>query len=219
MKSPNVKNIIISLLLVLPAYLQANSITADVRDTGSDSGLKNVVVIATPLTHTPKNIAPRNLLVDQIDKEFVNEVTVINVGDSINFPNKDDIRHHVYSFSKAKLFELPLYEGTPANSVVFDKPGLVKLGCNIHDWMFAYIYVSSSPYYGITNKEGKASIEGLPDGSYDIQIWHSQLKATEQSITRMVDIKGNDTAALEWEVEVKSHFRPRRAPMSIRRQY
>ena len=85
-------------------------------------------------------------IVDQINLEFVPHVKPVVVGSPVYFPNKDDVRHHVYSFSPAKRFELPLYSGTPAAPVVFDRPGIVAIGCNIHDWMLGYIYVAETPY-------------------------------------------------------------------------
>lgn len=82
----------------------------------------------------------------------------VYVGTRVTFPNRDNIRHHVYSFSSAKKFELPLYIGTPAAPVVFDKPGVVALGCNIHDWMLAYIYVLTTPHFAKTAADGKARL-------------------------------------------------------------
>ena len=92
----------------------------------------------------PTAASPREV-VDQIDKEFVPYVKPVRTGSFVQFPNKDHIRHHVYSFSAPSKFELPLYMGTPAQPVLFDKPGVVKLGCNIHDWMIGYVYVTDSP--------------------------------------------------------------------------
>ena len=88
---------------------------------------------------------PGREIVDQINLEFVPHVKPVVVGSPVYFPNKDDVRHHVYSFSPAKRFELPLYSGTPAAPVVFDRPGIVAIGCNIHDWMLGYIYVAETP--------------------------------------------------------------------------
>jgi hypothetical protein len=91
------------------------------------------------------------------------------------FPNSDEIRHHVYSFSAAKRFELKLYKGVPLEPVIFDRPGPVVLGCNIHDRMIGYIYVASTPYLATTGQEGLAKIDGLPAGQYRVEIWHAQL--------------------------------------------
>ena len=83
----------------------------------------------------------------QQGKQFLPDVLVVPVGTSVHFPNRDSVRHHVYSFSPAKKFELKLYTGTPANPVVFDRAGVVTLGCNIHDRMVGWIVVVDTPYY------------------------------------------------------------------------
>ena len=99
---------------------------------------------------------PREGVVDQVNKEFTPKVTAILVGTPVTFPTNDNVRHQVYSFSLAKRFELPLYAGVPAQPIMFDKPGVVVLGCNIHDRMVGYVYVSESPYFAKTDAEGKA---------------------------------------------------------------
>ena len=182
--------------------------------------MENAVIIAEPLTHTPPQRAPQSVLIDQIDKEFVKVVTIIQKGDSINFPNKDDIRHHVYSFSAPREFELPLYEGTPAEPITFDKPGVVKLGCNIHDWMYAYLYIAETPYTAISGKDGKASLADLPDGSYEIRIWHPLMREGEQSTVQKLEFNaGSADAVTSWEIKLKPDFRPRRAPMPVNQGY
>ena len=81
-------------------------------------------------------------VIDQIDKMFVPEQIVIQQGQSVDFPNSDNIRHHVYSFSEAKTFELRLYADKPEKPIQFEKPGVVVVGCNIHDSMIGYIYIA-----------------------------------------------------------------------------
>jgi hypothetical protein len=94
----------------------------------------------------------------------------------VKFPNSDNIRHQVYSFSPTKRFELRLYEGTPSDPVLFEKPGVVVLGCNIHDWMLGYIYVTDDPRFGVTDAQGKLTLEQLPAGSYQATLWHPQVR-------------------------------------------
>src|SRR5207244_3930054 len=106
------------------------------------------------------------------------------VGSPVSFPNRDDVRHHVYSFSPAKRFDLPLYVGTPAKPVVFDTPGVVIIGCNIHDWMVGYIYVSESPYFATTDADGRADLTGLPPGRYTARVWHPQLAGADDATRR-----------------------------------
>lgn len=109
---------------------------------------------------------------DQRNKEFVPHVLAVHSNTNVTFPNSDNIRHQVYSFSPTKRFELKLYEGIPA-ALVFDKPGLVVLGCNIHDWMLGYIYVTDDPWFAVSDAKGQISFD-LPAGHYNVTLWHPQ---------------------------------------------
>jgi plastocyanin len=111
----------------------------------------------------------------QRDKTFIPSLLVVPTGTSVSFPNIDTVRHHVYSFSPAKRFELKLYVGTPTNPVLFDKAGVVVMGCNIHDQMLACILVVDTPFYGIAPANGVVNINELPSGDYSLQVWHSRL--------------------------------------------
>lgn len=119
----------------------------------------------------------------QKNRQFNPKLTVIQTGTSVQFPNEDSVRHHVYSFSPAKKFELKLYSGIPANPVQFDQAGLVTLGCNIHDSMLGYIYIVDTPYFAKTDSNGKATVK-IDEGLYTYQVWQpGQAKpATEQKI-------------------------------------
>src|SRR5205814_7678961 len=106
--------------------------------------------------------AKKQTVVDQRDKQFVQYVTAVQVGTAVIFPNSDKIRHHVYSFSPAKKFELPLYIGVPAEAVMFDKTRFDTLCCNIHDWMIAYFAVLPTPTLQVTSQDGPAGLNDLP---------------------------------------------------------
>ena len=110
--------------------------------------------------------------IEQMNKLFVPPVTVVQVGTQVKFPNRDEVRHHVYSFSPAKRFEIKLYSGTPADPILFDKPGEVVLGCNIHDHMIAYVWVVDSPHFAKSGKDGTARIDDVPAGEYELHAWH-----------------------------------------------
>jgi len=112
--------------------------------------------------------------IGQKDKAFTPNLLVIQTGTQVAFPNFDTVRHHVYSFSPARTFEIKLYAGTPAAPVVFDKAGTATLGCNIHDRMLAYVHVVDTPYFGITDAQGKVSID-LPDGEHRLRVWTPNL--------------------------------------------
>ena len=118
---------------------------------------------------------PLKAEMDQRGQRFAPHVLAVHTGTQVRFPNSDNIRHQVYSFSSAKRFELRLYEGTPTAPLLFDKPGVVVLGCNIHDWMLGYIYVTDDPRFGVSDAQGRVRLEQLPPGNYRATLWHPQL--------------------------------------------
>ena len=128
----------------------------------------------------------------QRDRAFIPSLLVIPTGTSVSFPNIDTVRHHVYSFSPAKRFELKLYVGTPTNPVVFDQAGVVVMGCNIHDQMIAYILVVDTPFYGITSANGVLAINDVPTGDYSLNIWHSRLSVGAPTQKQSLKIAATD---------------------------
>lgn len=207
------------LLAVLPwptAYCA--SLHAEIRDpTGAP--VVDAVIVATPADGRKMEINPGTDIVDQINRQFVPYVKAVVVGTSVSFPNKDHIRHHVYSFSPAKRFELPLYSGVPADPVKFDTPGVVILGCNIHDWMIGYIYVSESPWFAVTDAQGRAEIKGLPVGSYHLRSWHPLMEIDEKATGQDVVLNDVSTSEVKWVLKLKPDIRPRRAPVGGMRGY
>jgi plastocyanin len=136
--------------------------------------------------------ASTNAIMDQFNKTFVPEMLPVAVGTQVKFPNRDQIRHHVYSFSRPKRFELPLYKGEEAPPVLFDKPGVVKIGCNIHDWMSAVILVLPNDRFVVTKEDGTFSLPGLDAGSYTITAWHAQSRDKTEDLAQRVEIAGSD---------------------------
>jgi hypothetical protein len=138
--------------------------------------LEDVAVVLEPLSGPvpqPKSQAS----IEQLDREFVPYLSIVQKGAAVNFPNRDKLKHHVYSFSPAKTFEIKLYAGQPAQPVIFDKVGEVALGCNIHDWMEAHVLVVDSPWFGKTGIDGIARIARVPAGGYRLRLWHPRQKA------------------------------------------
>lgn len=197
---------------------EAAELTAVVKDQSGEPVTDAVVVAAARGSAPPRAPRPARETVDQIDKEFVPYVKAVIVGSPVFFPNKDNIRHHVYSFSPAKTFELPLYSGTPANPVVFDRPGIVTIGCNIHDWMIAYIYIAETPWFGTTGRQGRVKLENLPAGAYSVRVWHPRMEGSEEATARAVTI-GTAAADATWQLTLKPELRPRRAPVPGQRGY
>lgn len=116
-----------------------------------------------------------NAEVAQAQKRFTPSVSVVTVGSAVSFPNRDTVRHHVYSFSPVKKFEIKLYVGTPAAPVVFDEPGIAVLGCNIHDQMAAWIVIVATPWYGTAGDTGHVRLPQVPVGLYRLRAWHPSL--------------------------------------------
>ena len=156
------------------ASVTAAPVTVNVT-TVSGISAQDTIIVFSPLDSTP---APSHdsATIDQVDKRFVPRVTVIRTGTEVSFPNSDRIRHQVYSFSPPKVFTLKLYAGTSSAPVTFDKPGLVVLGCNIHDYMVGFVAVVDSPYFAKLPASGSALIN-LPAGRYRLRVWHANLTA------------------------------------------
>lgn len=138
-------------------------------------------------------------VMDQHSRQFDPHVLVVRPHTSVKFPNSDDIHHEVYSFSKAKPFELPLYHGSSAPPVIFDNPGLVVLGCNIHDNMLGYIYVVDSPWFAKTDTNGHATLAGVPAGKYTVRLWYPGLTEAAALLERSVDIPASGTAKVAFD--------------------
>jgi plastocyanin len=118
---------------------------------------------------------------------FVPHVLIVPAGATVTFPNRDKVRHHVYSFSKAKKFDLKLYGKDETRSVVFDKPGIVALGCNIHDAMSGFIIVVDTPYAIQTDVNGHAVLN-VPAGTAAVRVWHPSIHATDNILSQNVTV-------------------------------
>jgi plastocyanin len=151
--------------------------------------------------------------VAQQDREFVPYVTVVQTGAAVRFPNKDPIRHHVYSFSKAKKFEIKLYAGEAPDPIVFDTAGVVTMGCNVHDWMLGYVFVVDTPWFGKSDASGDIQIDAVEDGEYEARIWHPRQR--HEVGPQALKVTG-ETQALRFVIEVaprKPHYKPPLDPL------
>jgi plastocyanin len=150
-----------------------------------------VVFVQEPASLQPT--APASpAIMDQFNKTFVPEMLPVTVGTQVRFPNRDQIRHHVYSFSRPKRFELPLYKGEDAPPVLFDKPGVVKIGCNIHDWMSAIILVLPNDHFAVTKEDGTFTLPSLDAGAYTIAAWHAQSRDKTEDVAQHITIADQD---------------------------
>ena len=185
----------LALALLTLAAFNASAAAISGRVVGPDGqGIAHAVVfVESPVTK--ETGAASSAEMNQVNKTFVPPVLPIAVGTLVNFPNQDQIQHHVYSFSRTKTFELPLYRGESARPVLFDKPGVVKLGCNIHDWMSAFILVLPTRHFAMTGDDGRYSLSGLPPGEYTITAWHAQSKQQTDELARQLKVAGGDVTA------------------------
>tara|TARA_B100001059_G_scaffold147293_1_gene147248 strand:- start:63939 stop:64601 length:663 start_codon:yes stop_codon:yes gene_type:complete len=161
-------------ILLIFFIVPLQSIAAELFITITDAAKKPLPFAVIELVNDkyPALNAPATAQVIQKDLNFQPFVSIVSQGALVEFPNLDKTRHHVYSFSPAKVFELRLYSGKPEAPVMFDQAGVVTLGCNIHDNMLAYLYVSGSQFTAMTNANGEAYFADLPQQEFEMKIWH-----------------------------------------------
>ena len=175
--------------LALSATAHARDITVTVRDAGGHPVEDAVVTLNVPGRAPP----PAHFTISQKNTMFAPFVLVIPVGSTVDFTNLDPFRHHVYSFSPAKKFELKLFGKGEKRSVTFDKPGTVALGCNIHDTMQAFIHVVDTPYAGRSGSNGRVVLKAVPASARTVRVWHPRLRAPGNELKVSID-PGRDVA-------------------------
>jgi plastocyanin len=180
----------------------------------SGTPLADAVVYAVPASGAHDSKSRSKIAIEQVDREFVPYVSVIQVGTTVTFPNRDPLLHHVYSFSPAKTFEIKLYQGRSPSEILFDKPGVVTLGCNIHDWMIAYVLVVTTPYFGKSGADGMVRLHDVPNGNYEVKAWHPRQRA--QAPTRALALQESNAA--EFSIEVTPR-KPKYKPPMDRMRY
>jgi len=173
----------VSLFLLSAAQASAAPLSVRVVD-AKGQPVRDAVVTLHAAGGASRPAPSGNYSVSQKDMQFHPFVLVVPVGAKVSFPNFDPTRHHVYSFSPAKQFELKLFAKDQSRSVTFDKPGVVALGCNIHDAMTAFIYVSDTQYTARTGANGVAQFANAPAGK--ISVWHPYLRAKGNVVERQV---------------------------------
>lgn len=176
----------IALVAVLFSLVAPPATAVEVRVLSEGQPVTEAVVTLTPIGRAATTV-PMEAVMDQVNSEFEPRVLVVTKGSRVRFPNRDRIRHQVYSFSPAKRFELPLYTGTPPDPVVFDQAGVVTLGCNIHDWMKGYIVVVDTPYFALSDAAGRVQLNA-PPGEYLLTAWHERLPTIDAAPKRRVTL-------------------------------
>ncbi len=176
--------IIGSLALLSAAQAFAAPLTVRVVDAKGRPVRDAVVVLKAGQNGQPSGAG--NYTVSQKDMEFRPFVSIVPVGAKVSFSNLDATRHHVYSFSAAKRFELKLFAKDQSRSVTFDRPGVVALGCNIHDSMTAFVYVADSRWTAKTGADGTVKFANAPDAAGRLSVWHPYLRAKANVVERQV---------------------------------
>lgn len=198
-------------LILLPLFVasaSAGDLIVSVTDRNGQP-VQDAVVYALPLSgRAPARKASAE--VEQRNKQFLPYVSAVQRGTQVQFPNRDTVKHHLYSFSPAKKFELPLYAGTPAVPITFETEGLVTLGCNIHDWMIAYILVVPTPWFRVTDANGSAQLRDLPTGSYNVEVWQPRLRNSSKRPRQQISVKAG--TKVNFQLDLKPDFRLRRSP-------
>jgi plastocyanin len=210
------------ILLMFNVTVYAALLSGDVKDTNGTAVFDVVITVyptqaeqaLTPLAQTTHK---QPEVIDQVNREFIGHVQVIRKNDSVTFPNNDNIKHHVYSFSPAKRFEIKLYNGDSSQTIRFEKEGVVVLGCNIHDWMVAYIYVADTPYFTKTDVNGHWSIE-LPANDYKINLWRYDFDMVDASTSKFFKVVNGNNVSDE-TVKLKSHHLSGKAPPLLEQGY
>lgn len=204
--------IIFSIGFLTFLYLPGQVIAGNIKGALKVKGLRtpeNILVYLSKAPPATEDLSKAKFVMDQRNLEFVPQVLPILVGATVDFPNNDKVDHNVFSMSRTKKFNLGSYTAGESKSVVFDKPGIVELRCDVHAEMAAYILVMKNPYFAVTDKQGQfeipdsshleqtglTGVKDLAPGKYFIKSWHQKLKSRKQAV--VVPENGDVTIQLD----------------------
>ena len=191
---------ILALLIGAPATAGTLRVTV-VDERGQP--VERVAVYAVPSKPVAVTASGPNAIMDQAHSAFVPHILIVQTGTSVLFPNNDVVSHHVYSFSEPKTFELGLYKGNAHPPIVFDRSGLVVLGCNIHDSMLGYVLVVDTPHFAVTDAQGALALPGLSADDYEVHVWTERLRPNDMPAAKQIAIAADGTASLTFKLEGK----------------
>jgi plastocyanin len=174
MKGKSFAILLIAFCAMSPAF--AGGVIVTVHD-ADGKAVANAVVELVSDTHAQSALdrVASEAIIDQQHETFIPLVSLVRKGGHVIFTNNDSTMHQVYSFSPIKQFQFEIDQGQRSEAVVFDKPGVASIGCNIHDQMITYVYVADSPFAAMTDAKGHVQFNGVPDGAYHANVWHPQL--------------------------------------------
>ena len=192
----------------VPGSVPSASVTITVHS-ADGRPVPGAVITVRSLAADARPSAPIKAVMDQINRAFDPDLLVIPVGSTVDFPNSDTVSHQIYSFSPAKRFTLPLYRGNPNPPVRFDQPGVVTLGCNIHDEMVGYLVVTDAQYFGRTDASGSWTAD-IARGKYRVSVWHPRMNDDANELERELTVAAGDRVT--HELRLTKPLRP--APLS-----
>jgi len=192
--------IVLLFAFLLLIYFPGLALAGKIKGTVKVKGLRSPANVLVYLTRAPSgsmDLPKTDFVMDQLNLEFRPHVLPVLVGSTVQFPNNDQVDHNIFSMSRTKKFNLGSYKPGDSKAVLFDKPGIVELRCDVHAEMAAYILVMKNPYFAVTDKKGnfqipdanylqQAGLENLADlatGKYFIKTWHEKLKTQKKAIT------------------------------------
>ena len=198
-----------TLFLAVPFQTFAGSIKGEISVKGLRSPA-NILVFVSQAPDFPNDVSALKFVMDQKDLAFIPHILPVLVGSTVQFPNHDKVSHNVFSLSRTKTFNLGSYAAGTSKSVVFDKPGIVELRCDVHAEMSAYIIVLKNPYWAITDEQGHFEIpelgyleqhgfkgvSGLTAGKYVLKTWHEKLESMKQE----VEVPGEGDSAVQLDL-------------------
>jgi plastocyanin len=204
--------IIFSIVFLAFLYLPGQVIAGNIKGALKVKGLRtpeNILVYLSKAPPATEDLSKAKFVMDQRNLEFVPQVLPVLAGATVDFPNNDKVDHNVFSMSRTKKFNLGSYTAGESKSVVFDKPGIVELRCDVHAEMAAYILVMKNPYFAVTDKQGQfkipdsshleqtglTGVKDLPPGKYFIKSWHQKLKSQKRAV--VVPENGDVTIQLD----------------------
>jgi plastocyanin len=194
--------------MFVPSPVIAGNIKGAVKVKGLRTP-ENILVYLTKAPPVTEDLSKVKFIMDQRNLEFIPHVLPVLVGATVDFPNNDKVDHNVFSMSRTKEFNLGSYPAGESKSVVFDKPGIVELRCDVHAEMAAYILVLKNPYFAVTDKQGRfeipdanalkqtgfTGVKDLAPGKYFVKTWHEKLKTQKKAV--VVPDNGDVTIQLD----------------------
>src|SRR5918993_265518 len=170
---------VLSTIFFAAAPLCGAELTGTVQESGRPAQHAIVWLAASGAPADP----PQNVVLDQRNLAFVPHVLVVRVGTTVDFPNNDKVFHNVFSFRDGKKFDLGMYPLGTTKSIVFDRPGLARLFCNIHPKMAAYVMAVDTPFYAVSGQQGAFTIPAVPPGRYTYHAWRAGTQPLSGSVT------------------------------------